>query len=115
MDHIRDRVEVGEREAVLSFVGREEVRRVFADGFDELLEVLPHAIVCVVGGVAVAEGKCFSEGGFVFGEDGEGGVDGGSGCFCDDFVLQLRVLVADVLKKLSHLVRGEGLEESRES
>lgn len=113
MDHIRHRVEVGEREAVLRFVGWEEVRCVFSHRFDELEEMLSDSVVCVVGGGAVAEREGFAEGSFIFAEDGQGGVDGRSGRFGDDFMLEFGMLVADVLEKLPHLVGGEGLEESR--
>jgi hypothetical protein len=114
VDHVGDGVEVLEGEGVLGFVRREEVRGEFADGVDEREEVRAHAVVGVVGGVPVAEGEGLAEGVLVAGEDGQGGVDGGSRGEGGNFGLEGGVPVAEGLEEGAHAVGGEGLEEARE-
>ena len=104
-------VEVDEGLLGVRFLGWEEVGREVFEGLDQVDQVLAHAVVGVVGGGAVAEGEGFLEGGFVSGEDGEGGVDGGAGRLGHDGLLEGGVLVADVLEELPHVVCGHGLEE----
>jgi hypothetical protein len=113
VDHVCDGVEVCEGEAGLGFLWWEIVRCVVAEGFDELEQILADTVVGVVRRRAIAQRKRLAEVMFVLLEDGEGGLDRGSGCLCHNGLPDVGTLVADILDQVAKLVGREGLEEAR--
>jgi hypothetical protein len=72
------------------------------------------SVVRVIGRGPIAEREGLFEVGFIFGKNGQGRFNTGPRGLGDNLVCDCRILIADVLEKIPHLVCGQGLEEAWE-